>query len=112
MDVHTGAILALASYPSFDGNAYPTTDPALFSSPAVSREYEPGSVMKAMTVAAALDAGAITPADLFMDDNDLHIYDVVIHNADRGVVPERARPHHRRPRSWPSRTTSARPRSA
>lgn len=87
MDVHTGAILALASYPSFDGNAYPTTDPALFSSPAVSREYEPGSVMKAMTVAAALDAGAITPADLFMDDNDLHIYDVVIHNADRAWYP-------------------------
>ncbi len=87
MDVHTGAILALASYPSFDGNAYPTTDPALFSSPAVSRQYEPGSVMKAMTVAAALDAGAITPADLFMDDNDLHIYDAVIHNADRAWYP-------------------------
>jgi cell division protein FtsI (penicillin-binding protein 3) len=87
MDVHTGAILALASYPSFDGNAYSTTDPALFSSPAVSRQYEPGSVMKAMTVAAALDAGAITPADLFMDDNDLHIYDAVIHNADRAWYP-------------------------
>ncbi len=87
MDVHTGAILALASYPSFDGNAYPTTDPELFSSPAVSRQYEPGSVMKALTVAAALDAGAITPADLFMDDNDLHIYDAVIHNADRAWYP-------------------------
>jgi len=87
MDVHTGAILALASYPSFDGNAYPTTDPELFNSPAVSRQYEPGSVMKAMTVAAALDAGAITPSDLFMDDNDLHIYDAVIHNADRAWYP-------------------------
>jgi cell division protein FtsI/penicillin-binding protein 2 len=88
MDVQTGAILALASVPTFDANAYPTTDPALFSSPAVSRQYEPGSVMKAMTVAAALDAGAITPADLFMDDNALKVYDVTISNADRQWYPE------------------------
>jgi cell division protein FtsI/penicillin-binding protein 2 len=88
MDAHTGAILALASVPTFDANAYPTTDPALFSSPAVSRQYEPGSVMKAMTVAAALDAGAITPTDLFLDDNKLKVYDVTISNADRQWFPE------------------------
>lgn len=88
MDVETGAILALASYPTFDANQYPVTDPALFSSPAVSRQYEPGSVLKAMTVAAALDAGAITPTDLFMDDNNLQVYDAVISNADRAWYPE------------------------
>ncbi len=87
MDVHTGAILALATVPTFDANAYPTTDPALFSNPAVSRQYEPGSVLKAMTVAAALDAGAITPTDLFLDDNKLRIYDVTISNADRQWYP-------------------------
>jgi cell division protein FtsI (penicillin-binding protein 3) len=88
MDVRTGAIMALASVPTFDANAYPTTDPALFASPAVSRQYEPGSVMKAMTVAAALDAGAVTPADLFMDDNKLKVYDVTISNADRQWFPD------------------------
>jgi cell division protein FtsI/penicillin-binding protein 2 len=87
MDVETGAILALASVPTFDANAYPTTDPALFSNPAVSRQYEPGSVMKAMTVAAALDAGAIAPTDLFLDDNKLKVYDVTISNADRQWYP-------------------------
>jgi cell division protein FtsI/penicillin-binding protein 2 len=87
MDVQTGAILALASVPTFDANAYPTTDPALFSNPAVSRQYEPGSVMKAMTVAAALDAGAIAPTDLFLDDNQLQVYDVTISNADRQWYP-------------------------
>ena len=87
MDVHSGAILGLASYPSFDANAYSTTDPALFGNPAVTREYEPGSVMKAVTVASALDAGAITPNDLFLDDNNLQVYDVVIHNADRKRYP-------------------------
>ncbi|HEY7452520.1 MAG TPA: penicillin-binding protein 2 [Candidatus Limnocylindria bacterium] len=87
MDVHSGAILALASVPTFDANQYPSMDPALFSSPAVSRQYEPGSVMKAMTVAAALDAGAITPGDLFLDDNNLQVYDATIHNADRQWYP-------------------------
>ncbi|HET9497837.1 MAG TPA: penicillin-binding protein 2 [Candidatus Limnocylindria bacterium] len=87
MDVHSGAILALASVPTFDANAYPTTDPTLFSNPAVSRQYEPGSVLKAMTVAAALDAGAISPTDLFLDDNKLKVYDVTISNADRQWFP-------------------------
>lgn len=87
MNVDTGAILGLASYPTFDANQYPVTDPALFGNAAVSRQYEPGSVLKAVTVAAALDAGAITPSDLFHDDNDLHIYDAVIHNADREWYP-------------------------
>jgi cell division protein FtsI/penicillin-binding protein 2 len=87
MDVNTGAILALASVPTFNANQYPTTDPTLFSSPAVSRQYEPGSVLKAITVAAALDAGAISPSDLFLDDNNLQVYDATISNADRQWWP-------------------------
>jgi stage V sporulation protein D (sporulation-specific penicillin-binding protein) len=87
MDVNTGAIMALASVPTFDANQYPTTDPELFSSPAVSRQYEPGSVLKAITVAAALDAGAISPSDLFLDDNNLQVYDATISNADRQWWP-------------------------
>ncbi len=53
MNVETGAILAMASYPSYDANDFATTDGDLFSNPAVARQYEPGSVMKAFTVAAA-----------------------------------------------------------
>ena len=87
MDVHTGAILAMATYPTFDANAYSSTDPSLFSSPAVSDAYEPGSVMKAFTVAAALDAGAIDLQTTVMDDNDLRIADVRIQNADREQHP-------------------------
>ncbi len=87
MDVHTGAILALASYPSYNANDFATTDPALYSNPAVSRQYEPGSVMKAFTIAAALDAGAITVNDTFDDDNNLRIGKVRIQNADRYTFP-------------------------
>jgi cell division protein FtsI (penicillin-binding protein 3) len=83
MDAQTGAILAMASSPSYDANAYGTTDPELFSNPAISRQYEPGSVMKAFTVAAALEAGAITTDDRFHDDNNLRVRGIRIQNADR-----------------------------
>jgi stage V sporulation protein D (sporulation-specific penicillin-binding protein) len=87
MDVHTGAIVAMASFPSFDGNAYAATDPTLFTNPAVSRQYEPGSVMKAFTIAAALDAGAIDTQTTVLDDNNLRIGPVRIQNADRYTKP-------------------------
>jgi cell division protein FtsI/penicillin-binding protein 2 len=87
MDVHSGAILAMASFPSFDANTYGSTDPALFTDPAVSRQYEPGSVMKAFTVAAALDAGVIDLQTTVQDDNNLRIGGHRIQNADRYTVP-------------------------
>ncbi|MEP7040682.1 MAG: penicillin-binding protein 2 [Chloroflexota bacterium] len=87
MDVHSGAILAMASFPTFDANAYGSTDPALFTDPAVSRQYEPGSVMKAFTVAAALDAGAIDLQTTVEDDNNLRLSGLRIQNADRYTVP-------------------------
>jgi cell division protein FtsI/penicillin-binding protein 2 len=87
MDVNTGAVLALATFPSYDANGYAKLDPALFTNPAVSRQYEPGSVMKAFTIAAALDAGAITTNDKFRDDNNLRISGVRIQNADRYWYP-------------------------
>jgi cell division protein FtsI/penicillin-binding protein 2 len=87
MDVHSGAIMAMASFPSFDGNTYATTKPELFTDPAVSRQYEPGSVMKAFTVAAALDAGAIDLETTVDDDNNLRIGPHRIQNADRYTKP-------------------------
>jgi cell division protein FtsI/penicillin-binding protein 2 len=87
MDVNTGAVLALATFPSYDANDYSKLDPSLFTNPAVSRQYEPGSVMKAFTIAAALDAGAITTKDKFRDDNNLRLAGVRIQNADRYWYP-------------------------
>ncbi len=87
MDAETGAILAMASYPSYDANDFAVTDGELFSNPAVARQYEPGSVMKAFTVAAALDAGAIDTDDTFLDDNNLRVGVIRIQNADRWDRP-------------------------
>ncbi len=83
MDVHSGAILAMATFPAYDANQYSATDPTLFDNPAVAHPYEPGSVMKAFTIAAALDAGAITTQTTVVDDNNLRLRGVRIQNADR-----------------------------
>jgi len=83
MNAETGAILGMASFPAYDANQFATTDGQLFSNPAISRQYEPGSVMKAFTIAAALDAGAIDTDDTFDDDNNLRLRNVRIQNADR-----------------------------
>lgn len=87
MNAETGAILGMASFPTYDANQFATTDGQLFSNPAISRQYEPGSVMKAFTIAAALDAGAIDTDDTVDDDNNLRLRNVRIQNADRLDFP-------------------------
>ena len=66
MDPYTGEIYAEATYPSYDANDYKAiaaSDPSRFIDPVVSSVYEPGSVFKMMTAAAALDQGHRHPDD-------------------------------------------------
>lgn len=62
MDPSNGQIVAMANYPTYDPNNYSTvTDYSLFQNRVTDNAYEAGSIMKTLTVAAGLDAGAITP---------------------------------------------------
>ncbi len=61
MDPRNGEVLALANYPSFDPNRFlEVTDPNLLVNPAVQETFEPGSLLQVLTVASALETGAIT----------------------------------------------------
>ena len=61
LDARTGEVLALANYPSYaPDNRSKLTGPQLRNI-AVTDTFEPGSVMKPITVAAALEAGKVTP---------------------------------------------------
>ncbi len=89
MDPRTGEILGMASYPSFDPNAFFDLDEEELRNPAISNEYEPGSVMKVITTAAALDINAVTPDFTYVDNGALQVGGITIANADRqakGVV--------------------------
>ena len=81
LDPRTGAILAMVSTPSYDATGFsgdPATAQPAFDAVATAADnpfldrsrqghYTPGSVMKVLTAAAALDAGAITPQTTFPD---------------------------------------------
>ena len=76
MDPYTGEVYAMATYPSYDANAYKaiaTEDPGRFIDPIVSTVYEPGSVFKMMTAAAALQAGTVTRQTRIKDVGTLRL---------------------------------------
>ncbi|MFH1098648.1 MAG: penicillin-binding protein 2, partial [Candidatus Uhrbacteria bacterium] len=82
----TGAIRALCGAPSFDSNQYTETpDIGRFRAPAVVAAYEPGSVFKPITMAAAIDAGVVTPATRFTDTGSVTVDGSTITNTDSRV---------------------------
>lgn len=89
MNPRNGNILGMASWPSFDPNAFLTADDEAWRNPAISDEYEPGSVLKVLTVAAGIEAGTIAPNWTYNDQGRLDICGVPVLNWDRrayGVV--------------------------
>jgi len=61
MDVRTGELLALADYPTYNSNDPLDSPSSHLGAPSVQDVYEPGSVEKALTVSALVDAGMVTP---------------------------------------------------
>lgn len=90
MDPKTGAILAIASYPTYDANDSSAVPVANFTNPFTSRVYEFGSIVKPLTMAAALDAGVVQPNSVYTDKGCLTLDTSTICNFDkkaRGTVP-------------------------
>jgi cell division protein FtsI (penicillin-binding protein 3) len=81
LDVKTGQVRAMGSCPGFDPGAYSTTDPDLLGNPAVSDVFEPGSVMKAVTVSAALEEGIAEPDTVLTVDGRIDAGDHVVRDS-------------------------------
>jgi cell division protein FtsI/penicillin-binding protein 2 len=86
----TGEIYAIATYPDFNLNEFGSVaDPKYFQNPLVENVYELGSIIKPLTVAAGLDAGAINAASTYYDAGYIELSDYTIKNFDgkgRGTV--------------------------
>ena len=67
LDPRDGAILALASAPTFDPARVASADPEALRDRAISWTYEPGSTMKAVTIAAGIDTHVVTPTTTYDD---------------------------------------------
>jgi cell division protein FtsI/penicillin-binding protein 2 len=81
VDPKTGAILALAVWPTADLNSYyESVNLPRLTNPTVSAQYEPGSVFKIVTVASALDAGTVSPGTYFDDNGSIYIGGNLIKN--------------------------------
>ncbi len=90
MDPKTGAILAMCSEPDYDPNTYnQVTDIRVFANPTVSDAWEPGSIMKPITMAAAINEGALGPRSTYTDEGSVKFGPFTIKNSDgkaHGVV--------------------------
>ncbi len=69
VNVNTGEILAMASYPMFNPNHYSKYPLSHWTNRAVVNAYEPGSTFKVIVVASALDRDIITLDDEFNCEN-------------------------------------------
>jgi cell division protein FtsI/penicillin-binding protein 2 len=81
-DPNTGKILALANSPNFDPNNYQQSSVGTFLDPVAQTIYEPGSVVKVLTMAAGIDSGKITPETHFYDSGSLTLNGHTIKNWD------------------------------
>lgn len=87
MDVHTGEVLSLVSYPSYDANVMASGGPAStiaayntdpghpFLDHAVQGVYAPGSIVKPLVASGALTDGIITPTTIINDPGKLLVPD-------------------------------------
>jgi cell division protein FtsI (penicillin-binding protein 3) len=81
LDVHTGSVAAMGSCPGYDPGNYSKTDPDLLGNPAVSDVFEPGSVMKAVTMSAVLQEGVADPDTVLTVPDSIQAGDAVVKDA-------------------------------
>jgi len=90
LDVHTGEVLAMSSDSTFDPSIGVANNPAdaELGNPAVSSPFEPGSVNKIITAAAAIEDGLTTPDEVLQVPGSISMAGVTVKDAwDHGVVP-------------------------
>lgn len=93
MDPFTGDVVALANYPTYDPKNFNETDDSKVSDDhrrksietkdlAISDTYEPGSVIKGLTISTALDLGKVKPETTYEDNGPVKYSDYYINNWD------------------------------
>jgi len=87
MDPRNGEILAMATTPRMDLNHYSNYfslyDNGSQYNRSIGMAYEAGSVVKVLTMAAALDTGTVRPDTTFIDTGSIDVGGITIHNWDR-----------------------------
>ncbi len=83
MNPKTGAILGMATYPTFDPNTYyAVRDARVQLNPVVSDIFEPGSILKPIIMAAAINEAVVEPSTTFNDDGPVKVAEYTINTFD------------------------------
>ncbi|MBZ1348669.1 MAG: penicillin-binding protein 2 [Candidatus Liptonbacteria bacterium] len=82
MNPKNGEILAMSFLPNFDPNNFGELEVKNFLNPAVQSVYEPGSVLKPITMAIGIETGKITPYTEFVDKGYVTLNNRTIRNWD------------------------------
>ncbi len=80
LEVGTGRVLAAASFPTFDPNAWRSAQRPQMLDRAFVQEYEPGSVMKPFVVAALLQTGKLRPDEVIDTPPSIRVGDKTFHD--------------------------------
>lgn len=84
MDPNNGEIVALAGSPGFDLNSFGSVENvATYSNPVVQSDFEMGSIIKPLVMAAAIETGAVTPTTTYFDKGSVVVNDRTISNFDK-----------------------------
>lgn len=81
MDPATGEVLAMATYPWFDPNAFSEAPIEAMRNRAVTDAFEPGSVNKIITAAAAIETGAVSLDERFRVPASMRVGPFTIHDS-------------------------------
>jgi cell division protein FtsI (penicillin-binding protein 3) len=81
LDARTAEVYAMANDITFDPNHLEAATPEMLGNPAVSAPFEPGSVNKVLTAAAAIDSGVVGPDTVLRVPGELRVADRTIRDA-------------------------------
>ena len=86
MNPNNGRVLAMANYPSYNPAEYAKqTNAAVFMNNVTMTPFEPGSIIKSFSFAAAIDKGAVTPSTVYNNTDCIKVADRTMCNALRGL---------------------------
>ena len=85
MDLDDFGILAMASSPTFDPNEFYREEPEDMVNPVISEWFEPGSVHKVLTMAAAIDSDTVAPQSTYQDLGAIEVGGLPVYNWDRAA---------------------------
>ena len=86
MDPNTGEVLAMANYPTYDPADYGNvSDIAVYNNGILTDAYEPASVAKTFTFAAAINEGVMTPESTYVNTGSVEVDNWNIRNAEQSA---------------------------